>query len=245
MDYRTADRLVELRKRNGYSQEELADKLGVSRQAISNWERAEALPDTENLIALARLYRITLDEVIHGDNPSAATSVRPKTKPIQGNNMKPVRSAFKLVSLVHFVVGLPLLTVAIVLFGLSFAFEGDAELALIISGASIAFSGLVEVIIGASFCAVTRGQTKKLARLKNSGTKIQVDSIELKRTLAFRTMRTTSARLECTYTHQGKIRTTLSPMFLVNMNETSPYNAFVYMNPQDSSDFAVEVLCQA
>lgn len=65
-----ADRLVALRKEHGLSQEALADHLGISRQAVSKWERAEASPDTDNLIALAELYGITLDELVHG--PSAA-----------------------------------------------------------------------------------------------------------------------------------------------------------------------------
>lgn len=59
-----ADRLVELRRAFGFSQEELAEKLGVSRQAVSKWERAESSPDTDNLIALARLYRVSLDELL-------------------------------------------------------------------------------------------------------------------------------------------------------------------------------------
>ena len=52
------------RKQAGLSQEALADKLGVSRQAVSKWERAESLPDTDNLIALAALYGLTLDELL-------------------------------------------------------------------------------------------------------------------------------------------------------------------------------------
>ena len=56
------ENLAKYRKKAGYSQEELADKLGVSRQAVSKWERGEASPDTENLIALSRLYGVTLDE---------------------------------------------------------------------------------------------------------------------------------------------------------------------------------------
>ena len=56
MNIAIANRLVELRRAHGYSQEELAGKLGVSRQAVSKWERAESSPDTDNLIALARLY---------------------------------------------------------------------------------------------------------------------------------------------------------------------------------------------
>ncbi len=64
MNIETANRLVQLRKENGYSQEMLADKLGISRQAVSKWERAEASPDTDNLIALARLYGMSLDELL-------------------------------------------------------------------------------------------------------------------------------------------------------------------------------------
>ena len=58
------ENLYTLRKKNGLSQEELADQLGVSRQAISKWERSEAYPDTENLIAIARLYGVSLDALI-------------------------------------------------------------------------------------------------------------------------------------------------------------------------------------
>lgn len=66
MDKEMANRFTELRKQQGLSQEQLAEKLGVSRQAVSKWERAEASPDIENLSALARLYGITIDELING-----------------------------------------------------------------------------------------------------------------------------------------------------------------------------------
>lgn len=66
MTLETANRLYELRKKNNLSQEELAEKLGVSRQAVSKWERSEASPDTDNLIALAKIYGLSLDELIYG-----------------------------------------------------------------------------------------------------------------------------------------------------------------------------------
>ena len=69
MDYTIADRLAELRRAHGYSQESLAAELGLTRQAVSRWERGESLPDTENLIALANLYDVTLDELVR---PEAA-----------------------------------------------------------------------------------------------------------------------------------------------------------------------------
>lgn len=64
MDEQIAERLQKLRKEHGYSQEQLADELGVSRQAVSKWERGEASPDTDNLIALARLYNISVDGLL-------------------------------------------------------------------------------------------------------------------------------------------------------------------------------------
>lgn len=81
MDLKTANRLQQLRKENGYSQDALAEKLGLSRQAISKWERGESSPDTDNLIALAELYHMTLDQLLGGE-PSLLTppAEQPKTK---------------------------------------------------------------------------------------------------------------------------------------------------------------------
>lgn len=67
MNVQIAQRLAELRRAKGYSQEALANRLGLSRQAVSKWERAESSPDTENLIALARLYGVSLDELLSVD----------------------------------------------------------------------------------------------------------------------------------------------------------------------------------
>ena len=64
MNVEVAQRLAELRRTKGYSQESLANELGLSRQAVSKWERAESSPDTENLIALAKLYGVSLDELL-------------------------------------------------------------------------------------------------------------------------------------------------------------------------------------
>lgn len=64
MNIEIANRLVNLRKTNNLSQEALAERLGISRQAVSKWERAEASPDTDNLILLARLYGVSLDELL-------------------------------------------------------------------------------------------------------------------------------------------------------------------------------------
>lgn len=72
MNIEFANRLQKLRKEKGYSQDQLAEALGVSRQSISKWERAEASPDSDNLIALAKLYNMSLDDLI---SPSDSTNV--------------------------------------------------------------------------------------------------------------------------------------------------------------------------
>ena len=69
MNIEIANRLAELRKKSGLSQEQLAEKLGLSRQAVSKWERAEASPDTDNLICLAKLYNVSLDDLLDTEQP--------------------------------------------------------------------------------------------------------------------------------------------------------------------------------
>ena len=59
-----ADKILELRKQNGWSQEELADKLGVSRQSVSKWEGAQSIPDMERIIALSRLFGVSTDLLV-------------------------------------------------------------------------------------------------------------------------------------------------------------------------------------
>ena len=85
MDFITAAKLAELRKQNGYSQEALAEKLGLSRQAISKWERAESSPDTDNLIALASLYGMTLDGLL---NTSSASLQDTPQEPTEENSSR-------------------------------------------------------------------------------------------------------------------------------------------------------------
>lgn len=69
------NRLYELRKQKGFSQEELANRLNVSRQTISKWEIGDSTPDMEKLIAISDLFEISLDELVVGKvNSSNAAS---------------------------------------------------------------------------------------------------------------------------------------------------------------------------
>lgn len=59
-----SEKLIRLRKREGISQEELASYLEVSRQAVSRWEQGTADPSTSNLLALAKLFGVSAEELL-------------------------------------------------------------------------------------------------------------------------------------------------------------------------------------
>lgn len=64
------DKLVQLRKKRGMSQLELAESLDVSRQAISKWELGTAIPTLENLVALSKLYGVSVDYLVNDESTS-------------------------------------------------------------------------------------------------------------------------------------------------------------------------------
>lgn len=59
-----AEKILELRVQNGYSQEFLAEKLGVSRQAVSKWELGITLPETDKLVAISDLFNVSIDYLL-------------------------------------------------------------------------------------------------------------------------------------------------------------------------------------
>ena len=73
-----ADKLIDLRKKNGWSQEELAEKLNVSRQAVSKWEGAQSVPDMSRIIQLSELFGVSTDYLLK-DNLEQA-------EPVQGSD---------------------------------------------------------------------------------------------------------------------------------------------------------------
>ena len=62
-----ADKIIENRKKNGWSQEELADKLGVSRQSVSKWEGAQAVPDMKKIIQMSEVFGVSTDYLLRDD----------------------------------------------------------------------------------------------------------------------------------------------------------------------------------
>lgn len=77
-----AEKLMELRRQHGWSQEELGDRLGVTRQTISKWELGSTTPEMEKLAAISELFGITTDELIKGCTPGPqiiTTEKKPRT----------------------------------------------------------------------------------------------------------------------------------------------------------------------
>ena len=69
-----------LRSVNGYSQEEVAEKIGVSRQAYAKWEKGEAVPDVERCQKLAELYGVTIDSLVNYSDKIGTTTLTPGPK---------------------------------------------------------------------------------------------------------------------------------------------------------------------
>ena len=72
------DKLIELRKKNGYSQEELAEKLGVSRQSVSKWESNNTYPETDKIIQIANLFDCSMDDLINDKVTDVESSLKKK-----------------------------------------------------------------------------------------------------------------------------------------------------------------------
>ncbi|EJX2682810.1 helix-turn-helix transcriptional regulator [Clostridioides difficile] len=74
------ENLKSLRKIHQYTQEELAEKLNVSRQSIAKWESGESIPDISSCIKLAKLYKVKLDDLVNHSEEKTGIIVPPKGK---------------------------------------------------------------------------------------------------------------------------------------------------------------------
>lgn len=72
MSIKQGDYLKELRMKKGLSQEKLAEQLGVSRQSVSKWEQGYAVPSSDNVLELSKLYGISADDILNCEAPKAA-----------------------------------------------------------------------------------------------------------------------------------------------------------------------------
>ena len=86
-----ADKIIDLRKKNGWSQEEFAEKLGGSRQSISKWESAQSVPDMNRILAMSRLFGVTTDYLLK-DELTPEDAVASEEAPVQtGTDDLPLR----------------------------------------------------------------------------------------------------------------------------------------------------------
>lgn len=124
------ERITKLRKQNGMTQEQLAEKIDVTRQTISKWELDQSTPDLNYICQISELFRVTTDYLIRGDektqneseNVDATTIIRKKEIQV------PIRK---------WSIGMIVCGVLIILFGLNFVKNGE-----IIEGLSVVFIGI-------------------------------------------------------------------------------------------------------
>ncbi len=80
------ERLQDLRKKAGYSQEQLAELLGISRQAISKWESGQGNPDIDNIIKLTKIYQVSTDYILLGHKDEPGKQTEPIQTPLPPKN---------------------------------------------------------------------------------------------------------------------------------------------------------------
>lgn len=88
------EKLQELRRRSGMSQDTLAEKLDVSRQAVSKWERDETMPETEKVIRIAQLFGVSTDYLLLSNPVRENPQPQPQARPYTTQNDR-VRSQFR------------------------------------------------------------------------------------------------------------------------------------------------------
>jgi transcriptional regulator with XRE-family HTH domain len=97
------EKLLELRKKEGLSQEELADKVDVSRQTVSKWEAGQTTPEMEKLIRLSEIFKVSVDELagkeIKKEEPKENGKVKAKKK-------HPLLRLFLIIVIIYFVISL-------------------------------------------------------------------------------------------------------------------------------------------
>ena len=84
-----ADKIAELRKKNGWSQEELAGQLGVSRQSVSKWESASSIPDLDKILKMSEIFGVSTDYLLNDSNEpeeEALTPAAPDSAPDPGSD---------------------------------------------------------------------------------------------------------------------------------------------------------------
>lgn len=83
------DKLIQLRKKNGLSQEELGDKLNVTRQTVSKWEMGQCKPETDKLIEMSKLFNVELNDLVDDNKNIEKVSDNSNIKHFANDDLKP------------------------------------------------------------------------------------------------------------------------------------------------------------
>lgn len=100
------NRLYQLRKQRGFSQEELASRLNVSRQTVSKWEIGDSTPDMEKLVAMSELFDVSLDMLVLGKEQQAPAAAKSEfssvlnEKVLTQDNKKKAKNALKIIGII-------------------------------------------------------------------------------------------------------------------------------------------------
>lgn len=128
------EKILYYRKQAKLSQEELAGQVGVSRQAVSKWELGDATPDVDKLVALARAFGVTTDELLSSQDPAAKTS-QPDPAPPRSSAPRRPGSLERLIRRYGWLAGIYLAL-------------GGAGITLVGALARFAFSRMFQVTVG-------------------------------------------------------------------------------------------------
>ena len=93
------ERIYELRRKNSMSQDDLAEKMNVSRQSISKWESSQSVPEVERIVQLSNIFNVSTDWILKGENSKNKKSQSNK------NNLKSVQTVSTALNYIGFVIG--------------------------------------------------------------------------------------------------------------------------------------------
>lgn len=126
------EKLLELRKKNTFSQEELAEKIGVSRQAVSRWESGETMPDSPNLLQISNLFGVSADYLLR--NEIEETFSMQKTEKTENKRKNPL--------FVSYVFGLLAMSALLYIIAIS-----DMDIVYWVSGTIFLFAAIISATI--------------------------------------------------------------------------------------------------
>lgn len=115
-------KLAFLRKQKGLTQMELAEKLNVSRQAISRWEVGAAVPSTDNLKVLGNLYGVSVDYLLDDNTRDAANNVAIEQPKLEDRRKFDKREKYR-----NFVIGIAIVLIALVLVGAGLSKKAESN----------------------------------------------------------------------------------------------------------------------